>query len=367
MTIYTVEAGQMRALSKVRYKDAGMKERAHLQAMLKKDINALFRDTPEYRVMLISEEFCAWEGSKRSIDLLALDTDANLVVIELKRTEDGAHMELQALRYAAMISNMTFDRLVDIYTRHLVKENGDTQVRNPEDARQQIVDFLDGREPEESDFAQDVRIVLASADFSSELTAAVMWLNDKYGLDIRCIRMVPYDRGDGEILIDIHTFIPVAEAQDYLSNAKIKETKERTQRVSSRDTTKYDLTIAGEEFSNLGKRSLMLQMVKGLVALGHNPDEIAKAARGMRNRIFRSFDGDVSSTEVEARLREEGKGGKTTRDSRFFTREDELFKIGGRTHVLWNNWGNNFPDTVEGLVERFADADISIEPDPTTH
>jgi len=45
------------------------------------------------------------------------------VVIELKRTEDGGHMELQAIRYAAMVSAMTFDGAVEIYGRYL-RERG---------------------------------------------------------------------------------------------------------------------------------------------------------------------------------------------------------------------------------------------------
>jgi hypothetical protein len=36
-----------------------------------------------------------------------------LEVTALKRTEDGGHMELQALRHAAMVSTMTFDQLVE--------------------------------------------------------------------------------------------------------------------------------------------------------------------------------------------------------------------------------------------------------------
>lgn len=36
--------------------------------------------------MVIAEEFGEWEDSKRRIDLLGLDREANLVVIELKRT-----------------------------------------------------------------------------------------------------------------------------------------------------------------------------------------------------------------------------------------------------------------------------------------
>ena len=63
---------------------------------------------------MIAEEFGQWEDSRRRIDLLGLDKGANLVVIELKRTEDGGHMELQAIRYAAMVSTLTFDKLITI-------------------------------------------------------------------------------------------------------------------------------------------------------------------------------------------------------------------------------------------------------------
>ena len=39
--------------------------------------------------MVISEELSEWEDSRRRIDLLRLDQSANLVVIELKRTENN--------------------------------------------------------------------------------------------------------------------------------------------------------------------------------------------------------------------------------------------------------------------------------------
>ena len=62
---------------------------------------------------MISTEFHSWDCN-RSIDILCIDTNGDLVVVELKRSKD-AHMELQALRYAAMVSNMTFDNIVNEY------------------------------------------------------------------------------------------------------------------------------------------------------------------------------------------------------------------------------------------------------------
>lgn len=47
---------------------------------------------------------------RRRIDLLCLDKNANWVVVELKRTEDGGAMEQQAIRCAAMVSTSTLDR-----------------------------------------------------------------------------------------------------------------------------------------------------------------------------------------------------------------------------------------------------------------
>lgn len=67
--------------------------------------------------VVVSEEFGDWQDSRRRIDLLAIDQEANLVVIELKRTEDGGHMELQAIRYAAMVSTLTFEQVVRVYER----------------------------------------------------------------------------------------------------------------------------------------------------------------------------------------------------------------------------------------------------------
>jgi RecB family endonuclease NucS len=86
-------------------------ERTDLQRLLKQHIEVIATDT-----LIIAEEFSEWGDSKRRIDLLGLDRDANLVVIELKRTEDGGHMELQAVRYAAVVSTMTVSKAVEVYS-----------------------------------------------------------------------------------------------------------------------------------------------------------------------------------------------------------------------------------------------------------
>ncbi|MGH7830281.1 MAG: hypothetical protein ACREP8_08885 [Candidatus Binatia bacterium] len=150
MAIYEITKEQIRSVGETSFGKAGVRERGDLQRLLREQIQIVSPDT-----LVIAEEFGEWEDSRRRIDLLGLDKNANLVVIELKRTEDGGHMDLQAVRYAAMISQMTFDQAVETYTAYL-EANG-----REEDAREAILTFLDWEEPNEDQFAQDVHLVVA--------------------------------------------------------------------------------------------------------------------------------------------------------------------------------------------------------------
>ena len=218
MPIFEITHEAIRKITETSFSAAGIKERSDLQRLLRNQIEVISPET-----LIVSEEFGEWEDSKRRIDLLGIDRDANLVVIELKRTEDGGHMELQAIRYAAMVSTMTFEKVVDIYTTHL------KQIGKEIDARTSILEFLGWEGPDKDVFAQDVRIVLASAEFSKELTTAVMWLND-HGLDIRCVRLQPYD-DNGRLLVDVQQVIPLPEAAAYQVQVREKEQRGRQERA----------------------------------------------------------------------------------------------------------------------------------------
>src|SRR3954463_10709691 len=114
MPIYEITQTAIRKLGETTFSAAGIRERSDLQRLLRTNVEVVSPDT-----LVVAEEFGEWEDSRRRIDLLGIDRDANLVVIELKRTEDGGHMELQAIRYAAMVSTLTFEKVVDVYANHL--------------------------------------------------------------------------------------------------------------------------------------------------------------------------------------------------------------------------------------------------------
>lgn len=267
MPLYQISSGKLTALPSTSFVAEKLKERRDLQQLLRSDISVLGDD-----LMVVGEEFGDWEDSKRRIDLLCIDKQANLVVVEIKRTEDGGHMELQAIRYAAMVANMTLDRTINAYTRLLGGEDA------RERARDEILEFLGADTEEEIELSGEVRVILVSGDFSSEITTAVIWLN-KRDLDITCVRLQPYRLGD-TVLIDVAQIIPLPEAADYEVKAReqlhevrkvktvrqeifrkfwaqlIDKSKARTQLLANRSTSSDHWLAAG-----IGRSGFVLNLV----------------------------------------------------------------------------------------------------------
>ena len=239
MPVYRITPELIEALPETSFPQRGIKERADLQRLLRANIGVVAPD-----VLVISEEFAEWEDSKRRIDLLGVDDKANLVVLELKRDNEGGHMELQAIRYAAMVSGMTFARAVEVYQAFLNKD------KPGQDARAELLAFLNWNEPREDDFARDVRIVLVAADFSKELTTAVLWLNER-DLDIRCVRLKPYANGE-QTIVDAQQVVPLPEAEEYMIRVRAKATTVRDAARESGEDTGYWFMNTGDG-SNKGR------------------------------------------------------------------------------------------------------------------
>jgi hypothetical protein len=259
MPIYEMKDDEIKVIPRTTFSESGIRERDDLQRLLKHQIEIISPDT-----LVVSEEFGEWDESRRRIDLLGIDKEANIVVIELKRTEDGGHMELQAVRYAAMVSTLTFDRLVTIFSDYIQTNNLDT------DAKSTLLDFLGWDDVDDDAFGQEVKIVLASAQFSRELTTTVMWLNE-YGLSIRCVKMNPYEN-EGKIFLDIQSVIPIPEIEDYQVKIREKRQKERASRsVGVKDRSLYTIYFKGEEQasdfkkSDIGYQTVRLLDEQGLI------------------------------------------------------------------------------------------------------
>jgi hypothetical protein len=345
MAIYRMTGNELEALEETTFADVSVSERGDLQRLLKRKIEIIAPG-----ILIVSEEFSDWEDSRRRIDLLGIDASANLVVIELKRTEDDGHMELQAIRYAAMVSTLSFDRVVEIFEAYLAAE-GDTR-----DARTTILDHLGWEDADQDAFAQDVKIVLASAEFSKELTTTVMWLNDEFGLDIRCVRIKPYGSRDN-LLLDVQQVIPLPEAQEYQVRLKDKKQKERGARTSSRDVARFNVSVDGVVHQNLPKRRAVFTVIHAICSSGISPVAVS-AVLSWRKKLLLSVDGTVDSAALEALARQQS---STFDPIRWFYEDSELIHADGKTYALTNQWGPRGEQAMQQLLNELHLDRISFE------
>ncbi len=219
-----------------RFVNLNIWERRHIQEWIRQAPDLLGED-----LLIVSTEFNRFRNSDDRLDLLALDRKGNLVVIELKRDEHAAYADLQALRYAAMVSSMTFDKLINYFRVYQSHANGSDI--DSDTAREQLLDFITQNE-DFTELSDKPRIILCSEDFSTELTTTVLWLN-QHGMDISCVRIKPHKVGD-QIIVVPSKIIPLQEAQHYQVEIQQKEESRQQSSRIKRPTTIKLLVESGQ-------------------------------------------------------------------------------------------------------------------------
>lgn len=320
MALYHLKQREIMKVQETSFTENHIRERQDLQAVLRDNFDIISED-----ILIISEEFSNWEDSRRRIDLLGIDKKGNIVIIELKRTDTGNEMELQALRYASMISTMTFEDCIETYQKYLDKR----EIK--EDAKQNLLDFLRDNENEEDfseeDFASDVKIILVSKDFSPELTSSVLWLNKK-GVDITCVKLNPH-KFQNEILIDITQVIPLPEAKDLMVKIRKQEfeREQAREKKSNKDKTKY-------KFNNeiFGKSAFVFEFVKQFVK--DNQNTTFKQLRSIIPDELQGSSGVLHTLEKAQEKTEKSKDKKW----RFSEKEQFLTSSDNIRFVVSNQW-----------------------------
>ncbi len=279
------------------FESVGMWERRDLQPLLRRSPQAI-----ELGLTIVSEEYGGWEDSKRRIDLLALDGNLRLTVIELKRTEEGGHLELQALRYAAMVANLTADDLCRAREDCRAKLRGQTGEELPT-----LRGDLSLSEDEPFEISSEYpRVVLISRDFSKEITTAVMWLNtiSPEKLDIRCLRAVPYEI-EGQLYFDMEQVIPLPQSNDYMVQ-KVKREQEAEAVREARRTRTFDRLVKAGIFTT-GTHIVLLQPeLKDMLATDPRVRASLSSTNIEQRTVTWEFDGaSYSLSGLTGKLRDE--------------------------------------------------------------
>lgn len=343
--LFEITDSGIQAHAAASFAELRLRERQDLQRLLREDIEPIDSD-----LMVIAEEYGNWEDARRRIDLLAIDKDGRLVVIELKRTDDGGHMELQALRYAAMVSAMPLEEAISAFDDFLAR----TRPGQKLDARQELSSFLE-QDEDSLELSSGVRIVLVSRGFDREITTAVLWLNEFEPMDIRCFRLVPYEV-NGSVLLDVQQIVPLPEAEDYQVRLRRKDKERERTRSDGRDFTRFHIVVDGESLPDENKRRAIRTMVERLIERGCSAQMIAEI---VGSRKLRGIDGVVSDSEEMVAPMEAAYPEFRFDPGRFWV--DDPIHQAGRTWVLSKMWGRDTEQVLEALTKAFPEAGVSFQ------
>jgi hypothetical protein len=214
------DEGKGQSLQPTTYAELGLTERRHLEQWVLHHTELLGED-----LLIVSTEYDRFDRSDKRLDILALDKNGKLVVVELKLDAQGTLADLQAIRYAAFCSLMTFPEVVALRAEY-------AQV-GEEEARQQILDFADDEEFATLD--NKPRIILAAGHFGdTELTSCVLWLRT-FQVDITCVEITPYSLpGEKSLVLVPRVIIPLPEATSYVVGTEMKEAQQGSLSLSDR-------------------------------------------------------------------------------------------------------------------------------------
>jgi hypothetical protein len=189
--------------------EEGMLERQDLEEWLASTPEALHED-----LLVLATEYVL--PTNLRIDILALDKQANLVVVELKRDKSGSDIEWQSIKYASYCSSLRPDEIYQILA--------DRKKTDADKARQEIEEFID---EELEELNKNQRIILVAGEFHSDVASAVLWLRE-YEIDVRCVRLRSFRDTDGSFFLSPELIIPLPEVR--------REPKQQRRRDPERST-----------------------------------------------------------------------------------------------------------------------------------
>jgi hypothetical protein len=161
-------------------------------------------------LLVLGHQLAEFEEDRDRLDILALDRSGEIVLVELKVSEDFRVTDLQALAYAGAYARRSPQDLARTLQRHMQKRTAtkdqaavltdgatpDTSaaLTGPttyEDALAAIASFIEIDDPSDWQPSQHVRIKLVAPNFPRRVLQTVKWLGDVYSVRITPERFGP--------------------------------------------------------------------------------------------------------------------------------------------------------------------------------
>ncbi|MCI4332661.1 MAG: hypothetical protein L3K01_02860 [Thermoplasmata archaeon] len=213
-------------LRPVSYEAAGIREVQDLERWILAKPEILGEE-----LLILTDQFSAFEGARDRLDILCLDRQAHVVVVELKRTESAGHADLQSLRYAAMVRGLNLVGAAHHLSEYRRRKGRET---SPEEATKEILEFvrLDEEGAETTELDTEPRIIIGSPGFSDPLLATADFLS-QHRIDVTCVSLDAYTFGEGHFILVPDVVYPIRQLAPLLREIRAKDDTRNEARKSA--------------------------------------------------------------------------------------------------------------------------------------
>jgi hypothetical protein len=209
-------------------------------------------------LLILGHQLADFEEDRDRLDILALDRSGEIVLIELKVSEDFRVTDLQALAYAGAYAKRSRQNLAQTLQRHLQKQVGaDRQTADAEpddiaavipdgaepslpisvsyeDAVTTIAAFIEIDDFSEWQPSQHVRIKLVAPNFPRRVLQTVKWLGDVYSVRIAAITVRLFETAPSEYSVAFERLLPLPADEDFDMTIRERENRQRVVNASRR-------------------------------------------------------------------------------------------------------------------------------------
>lgn len=221
-------------------------------------------------LFVLGRQLAEFEEDKDRLDILAVDKDGEIVLIELKVTEDFKVTDLQALAYAGAYADMDIEDLAETRRRYMEKnlkeeaavvaepaappvpkaegglggETNGAQASAPtpapaapaisvdiEEAKTEIADFLGLDDFDTWEPSQRVRIKLVAPNFPRRVLKNVKYWGDVYGMPVEAISARLFETTDHELSVSFERLLPLPGDDEFDMTRRRREERRRDENV----------------------------------------------------------------------------------------------------------------------------------------
>lgn len=162
-------------------------------------------------LMLIGRQVATAFG--KYIDLLAMDSEGNLVVIELKRDKTPREVVAQTLDYASWVEKLSYEQISELYTAHNEGKQFETGF-----------DEVFGNSPPDT-LNESHRMIVVASELDPSTERIINYLSDSYGVPINTVFFRHFQDNGAEYLTRTWLLDP-QEVETKASKSTVKKKQE---------------------------------------------------------------------------------------------------------------------------------------------